>query len=222
MRNRRFVIGLVLTAVLLGASTLPAHAKLVTAPPVPSPGQLQKTIKSFVPPVPVIIVPEVPDPNNLHFPLVIPAAPIPPGARPALGVLSPTTFTTCQVSYLGPLGAAVVMSKVMDTLGQHPVAPGFWTPAFSPVLTICTLAPYPTVESCGPDGTIQDALADHPDVPSVPGGLPAVDPFAQVPAPFASLVVEIGAVQYDLEHYVYNDTTHLPLQKKVAKQLECK
>jgi hypothetical protein len=217
---RGTVLGLVVVGLLMGAA--PAQAVLgVPAPPVPSAGELQATAKSLVPPRPVIIVPSVPDPNNLAFPLVIPAAPIPPGARPALGVLSPTTFTTCQVSYLGPLGAAVAMSKVMDTLGQHPVSPGFLAPAFSPVLTVCTLAPYPTVESCGPDGTIQDALADHPELPAVPGGIPAVDPFAQVPAPFASLVVEIGAVQYDLEHYVYFDSTQLALDHRVAKQLEC-
>jgi hypothetical protein len=222
MRKWRFVIGLVAAGLIFGAGALPARAVLgVPTPPTPSPGQLQTVAQSFVPPTPVIIPPSVPDPNNLHFPLVIPAAPIAPGVRPALGVLSPSAFTTCQVSYLGPLVAAVAMANVMDTLGQHPVAPGFWTPAFSPVLTVCTLAPYPTVESCGPDGTIQDTLADHPDVPSVPGGVPVVDPFAQVPAPFASLVVEIGAVQYDIEHYVYFDSTHLKLQKRVATQLEC-
>jgi hypothetical protein len=222
MRNRRFVIGLVLSAVLFGAGAVPAKAVLgVPTPPVPSPGQLQQMATSFVPPPPVVIVPSVPDPNNLQFPLVIPAAPIPAGARPALGVLSPTTVVTCQVSYLGPLGAAVALSKVMDTAGQHPVAPGILGPAFGPALTLCTAAPYPTISSCGPDATIQDQLADHPDLPSVPGGIPAVDPFASVPAPFASLVVEIGAIQHDVEHYVYFDSTTLKLQDRVAEQLEC-
>ena len=221
MRKWRFVIGLVAAGVIFGVGALPARAAIVPTPPVPSPGELQATVKSFVPPRPVIIVPSVPDPNNLQFPLVIPAVPIPPGARPALGVLSPTTFTTCQASYLSRLLLPIALAKVMDTAGQHPVPNGFLTPALSPLLTICTLAPYPTVSSCGPDATIQDQLADHPDVPSAPGDVPAVDPFAQVPAPFASLVVAIGALQYDLEHYVYSDSAHLKLQKRVATQLEC-
>src|SRR5690349_13131504 len=154
MRIRRFVIGLALTGLLLSGGALPAKAVLgVPTPSVPSAGQLQQAAKSFVPPPPAVIVPSVPDPNHLTFPLFIPAAPIPPGARPALGVLSPTTVVTCQVSYLGPLGAAVALSKVMDTLGQHPVSPGFLGPAFGPALTLCTIAPYPTVSSCGPDGT---------------------------------------------------------------------
>ncbi|MEY2419527.1 MAG: hypothetical protein QOG90_2207 [Actinomycetota bacterium] len=222
MRNRRFVVGLVLTGLLLGAGALPAKALLgVPTPPVPSPGQLQSTVKSLVPAKPTVIVPTVPDPNHLALP-ILPYVAIPDGARPALGVLSPTAVVTCQVAYLGPLGGIVALSKVMDTLGQHPVSPSFFSPAFGPVSTICTASAFPTVSSCGPDGTITDALADHPEVPALPGGVPTVDPFATVPAPFASLVVEIGAVQYDIAHYVYNDSAHLPLQKKVYTQLECK
>jgi hypothetical protein len=223
MRNRRFVVGLVLSIVLFGAGALPAKAVLgVPTPPVPSPGQVQQLATSMVPPPPVVIVPSVPDPNNLQFPLVLPAVPIPSGARPALGVLSPTTVVTCQASYLGPLVAAVALSSVMDTAGQHPIAPGFAGPVFGPVLTLCAAAPYPTVSSCGPDATIQDQLANHPDLPAAPGGVPAVDPFASVPAPFASLVVMVGAIQYDVEHYVYFDSTALKVQHRVANQLECK
>lgn len=222
MRNRRFLIGLGLTVALLAVGALPARALLgVPTPPVPSPGQLQNTVKSLVPQQPTIVMPTVPDPNNLQFP-VLPYVAVPSGARPALGVLSPTNVVTCQASYLGPLAAIVALSKVMDTVGQHPLSPSFLSPAFGPVSTICTASAFPTVTSCGPDATITDALGDHPELPSVPGGLPSVDPFATVPAPFASLVVEIGAVQYDIEHYVYNDSTKLPLRNKVYNQLECK
>jgi hypothetical protein len=221
MKMRGVLVGFAVCGVLFGAA-LPAKAVLgVPTPPVPSPGQVQQLATSMIPPPPVVIVPSVPDPNNLQFPLVIPAVPIPPGARPALGVLSPTTVVTCQASYLGPLLAAVALSNVMDTLGQHPVAPGVLGPAFGPVLTLCTAAPYPTVSSCGPDATIQDALAEHPELPAAPGGVPAVDPFASVPAPFASLVVVLGALQYDVEHYAYFDTVQLGFQKRVAEQLEC-
>jgi hypothetical protein len=221
MRNRRFVVGLVLTGLLFGAGALPAKAVLgVPAPPTPTPQSVEALAKTFVPARPNIILPGVPDPNHVTFPPVPYVAP-PAGAGPALGVLSPTTVLTCQVAYLGPLGGIVLMTVVMDQLGQHPVAPGFLNPAFSPAVTLCVAAPSPTVSSCGPDGTITDALANHPAVPALPGGVPTVDPFATVPAPFASVVVEIGAVQYDVEHYVYNDSTHLPLQHKVYNQLEC-
>ena len=223
MRNRRFVIGLLLTGLLFAGGALPAQAKTVIGiptPPKPTVGHTEKLVQSMVPATPAIIVPGVPDPNHLELP-ILPYVAIPPGLRPLLGVLSPTSVVTCQLAYLGPLGAIVALSKVMDTAGQHPFSPSFLSPAFGPVSTICTAAAFPTVSSCGPDASITQALANHPDVPSVPGGLPAVDPFATVPAPFASLVVEIGAVQYDLAHYVYNDTVKLPLENKLEKQLAC-
>ena len=222
MRNRRFLIGLGLTAALLAGGALPAAQAVlgVPTPPVPSPGQVQATVKSLVPQKPTIVTPSVPDPNNLQFP-ILPYVPVPSGLKPALGVLSPTNVVTCQAAYLGPLVAIVALSKVMDTLGQHPVAPSLISPAFGPVSTVCTASAYPTVASCGPDGTITDALANHPDLPSVPGGVPTVDPFASVPAPFASVVVEVGAVQNDVEHYVYYDSYRFTFQKKLAQQLEC-
>ncbi|HVT78820.1 MAG TPA: hypothetical protein VHD87_17395, partial [Acidimicrobiales bacterium] len=203
---------------------LPAQAKSVIGvpvPPKPTATSVEKTVKSMIPPKPAIVVPSAPNPHNLQLP-VLPVVFVPNGLRPALGVLGPTGVVTCQVSYLGPLGLIVVMSKAMDTLGQHPFVPSLFSPLFSPVTTVCTAAPYPTVSSCGPDGTITHTLAKHPDLPTVPGGLPTVDPFATIPAPFASLVVEVGAVQTDVQHYVYNDTVKLTLQKKVEKQLECK
>jgi hypothetical protein len=222
MRKRRFLTGLVATAVILGAGALPAKAVLgVPAPPVPSPGQLQQQVKSLTPQKPTVVVPGVPNPDNLQFP-ILPYVAVPPGLRPALGVLSPTNVVTCQGAYLGPLVGIVALSKVMDTVGQHPIAPSFFSPAFGPVSTVCTASAFPTVSSCGPDGTITDALGDHPELPAVPGGVPSVDPFSSVPAPFASVVVEIGAIQNDVEHYVYNDAYRFNTQKKVATQLECK
>ena len=219
MRMRGAVLGLVVIGLLAGAA--PARAILgVPVPPVPSAGQAQQTAKSLVPQPPNVIVPSVPDPNHLMFPPVPYVAP-PAGLRPALGVLSPTEVLTCQVAYLGPLAGIVALTVVMEKAGEHPVPPGFLSPAFSPVVTLCVAADFPKVKSCGPDATITGALANHPDVPALPGGVPTVDPFADVPAPFATVVVEVGAVQGDLEHYVYNDSVRLPLEHKLSKQLEC-
>jgi hypothetical protein len=220
MRARRFVVGLVLSGLLIGGSALPAKALLgVPAPPAPSATQLQTLATSLVPATPTVTPPTV-DPNNPSLPY-LPYVAVPSGLSAATGVLSPTTVLTCQAAYLGPLMGIVAISALSDAAGVDlPVKPSFLGPLFAPALSACLLAPYPTLTSCGPDGTITDQLATLPALPAA-GPLPAVDPFASVPAPFASLVVMLGALQHDVGHYAYADSWSPKFANKVAAQLAC-
>jgi hypothetical protein len=128
---------------------------------------------------------------------------------------------TCQASYLGPLAGIVALTALFDAAGvEPPVKPSFLGPLFGPVLTACVLAPFPTVNSCGPDGSITSQLSTLPPLPAA-GPLPAVDPFASVPAPFASVVVMLKAIQTDVAHYAYADSWSPKFANRVAKQLGC-
>lgn len=217
---RRGIAGVLLAGLITFGWAVPAKAAF-EAPPVPTPAQLQATVKSLVPARPTVVPPDV-DASNPTFPSLPYVAP-PAGLQPALTVASPTTVLSCQAAYLGPLAAIVALSKVFATAGvDPPVAPSFLSPAFGPVTTACVLAPYPSISSCGPDGTITDALADHPDVP-IPsvGGLPTVDPFASVPAPFASVVVILQSIENDLGYYVYGGQTPPEITEPVETELVC-
>lgn len=220
MRARRLVIGLVLTGLLLGGSALPATALLgIPTPPPPTPGQLQALATSLVPATPTVVPPEV-NPDNPQLPN-LPFVPIPAGLQPALGILSPTTVITCQVSYLGPLIGIVAVTAIFDAAGvDPPVQPSFLGPVWGPVTTACVLAPFPTYTSCGPDGTISEQLAGLPALPGA-GPVPVPDPFSLLPAPFASVVVLLNAIQFDIEHYLYNGAPSPDFADRVADQLSC-
>ncbi len=220
MRARRLVIGLVLTGLLLGGSALPAKALLgIPTPPPPTPAQLQALATGLVPATPTIIVPTV-DPQNPSLPF-LPTVNVPPGLKPATGVLSPTTVITCQAASLGPLVGIVAMTAAFDAAGvEPPVKPGFLSPLFGPFLTACVAAPYATWSACGPDGDITAQLTGLPDLPAA-GPAPSVDPFASVPAPFASLVNVLGGLQTAIKEYVYGGAPSLKFGDRVAKQLSC-
>ncbi len=223
MRIRRIVTGLILSSLLFAGGALPAQAVLgVEQPPVPTPGQVEALVMSFVPATPGVPTPGV-NPDNPQLPTLPYVAP-PSGLVPALGVLSPTTVVTCQVAYLGPLGAVVVMTALLDALppGTVPVQPSFLSPLFSPVVTACVLAPFPEYTACGPDQQIADALGGAPSAPGVPvPGVPSVDPFSTLPAPFASAVVIARAAELAVLHYVYNGTQPNKLTKNIANQMTC-
>jgi hypothetical protein len=220
--TRHFVIGLVLTALMFGGGALPARAILgVEPPPAPTPGYVQTLVLSMVPATPSVPTPSVPDPNNLQLPQ-LPYAPVPAGLNPALGIVAPTTVVTCTASYLGPLVGIVALTAALDALpADAPIQPSFINPLFSLTTTACVLAPYPDIATCGPDGNIQSQLTSAPTLPAA-GPVPSVDPFAFVPAPFASVVVMAQAVEEMVDHYVYQDSINPVLTNKVAKQLDCK
>jgi hypothetical protein len=204
---------------MLGGSVLPAKALLgIPTPPPPNAGQLQALATSLLPATPSVIVPTV-NPDNPQLPN-IPAAPLPPGLSPALGVLSPTTIATCQASYLGPIVGIVAMTAILDAAGIEPVKPSFLGPLFGPVTNACVLAPFPVYTSCGPDSTVTEQLASLPALPAV-GPLPVPDPFTLFPAPLAAVVVVLNAIQADVAHYAYGGAPSLKFADRVAKQLDC-
>lgn len=222
MRARRAVIGVFLAALLVGSLAGPAAA--LKAPPVPTVADLRKDIKSIVPKAPSVGVPNV-SLQNPQIPALPYVAP-PAGLTPALGFLSPANVISCQAAYLGPLGGVVAMTVLLGQLpdGTLPVQPSFLQPLFSPIVTACVLAPYPTVSSCGQDAAITKRLQNLP-VPAIPSvsGVAVPDPFETAPAPFASLVVEVLALQTLVNHYVYdNKPGGLNQGTQLTKTLNCK
>lgn len=222
MRVRRFVIGLSLVGLLLGGMATSAHA---AAPKVvPNKQDIQRLIRDLKVQPPGVAAPTI-NPDNPNIP-PLPFVAIPPGLNPALGVLSPASFVVCQASYLGPLAGVVALTVVIDELppGKTNIQPSFLGPLFGPVTTACVLAPFPRFTQCKGDAAVLKALAARPDAEiPVPGGLPTVDPFEFVPAPYATLVVEVDALQKAISYYGLNrqpvpgDPT-----SRLAKQFACK
>jgi hypothetical protein len=195
---RRFVAGLVLVGAVLGLAAPAAHAGVV-----PTAKDIQRDIADLKLQPPAVGVPSV-DPNNPQLPN-LPFVSIPVGLSPALGIVAPAGVTTCQAAYLGPLLGAVGMTVVLDQLPDDtiPVQPSFLTPLFGPVTTTCVLAPFPRWTACTNDKTIADQAE-------------------QVPAPFASLVVEIDAVQKIASYYALNrEPFGRDLAGNHAKRLGC-
>ncbi len=183
MRVRRFVVGVLLLGLFSGGLARQAAAEPLAPglPDIPLPG---------------VGVPSI-DPNNPQLPS-LPFIPIPAEVMPFTGLISPVTPVLCTLSYLAPLAGAVAMTAIFQQLPvQPPVPPSFLSPLFGPVITACVIALFPDFKSCGPDADITAALAtvggSVPD-PGV-GAVPAVDPFATVPAPFASIVNEVQSIQ---------------------------
>ncbi|MDP1795555.1 MAG: hypothetical protein Q8K63_15565 [Acidimicrobiales bacterium] len=199
MKLRRFVAGFVLAGAVLGALAPAADAKVV-----PTVEDIQRNIQDLKPVPPGFAVPTV-DPQNPQLP-VLPFVQVPAGLNPALYVLGPLGVTTCQAAYLGPLGGAVALTVVLDALPPDtlPIQPSFLAPALSPVTTACVLAPFPRWTACKNDKAIQEQSE-------------------AVPAPFASLVVELDAIQKIVSFYALNRT---PLKGDpaavLATRLGCK
>ena len=128
----------------------------------------------------------------------LPYIEIPREVRPAFNLLSPVGAPMCQVGYL---------------------APSFLSPLFSPFNTICVLTPLPKYRTCGPDPQIHQALRRLPEPPAVGGR--TVDVFADVPAPFASVVGTIAAVQFDIENYVPNGAPPPDITTPLVDQIGC-
>ena len=200
----------------------PADAKVV-----PNKQEIQRLLNDLKVQPPAI-PPGLPklDPRNPNLP-PLPYVVLPPGLSPALAVLSPAEFVVCQGAYLGPLVGVVALTVLLDNLpdDQTRIQPSFINPLFGPVSTACVLAPFPWFDTCTQDTAILDAIeAAKPkeDIPSV-GPIPTVDPFSFVPAPFASLVVEIDAIQNIVSYYALNRTP-IPGDPAgtLAKQLGCK
>ena len=221
MRNRRIVIGLAFTVAALLGTALPAHAKAVLGvqlPPAPNPAQLQALIQSLIPEAPTVTPPDI-DPQNPEIPN-LPYVAVPPGLTPAMGLLSPTTVVSCQAAYLGPLVGIVAVTAAFDAAGiEPPIKPSFLNPIFQVLTTACVAAPFPKYTSCGPDAQLSGAIADLPALPAA--GPVSVDPFSLLPAPFASLVVLLAAVEGDVSHYVYQGKLKPKISNNVAKQLTC-
>lgn len=177
---RRLVAGLVLAGTVLGIGAPVAQAKLV-----PTKEEIQRDLRELKPVAPGVGVPSI-NPDNPQLPN-LPFVTIPTGLNPALAVLAPAGVTTCQGAYLGPLVGAVAMTVVLDQLPDNtvPIQPSFLAPLFSPVTTACVLAPFPRWTECKNDAVIADQAE-------------------QVPAPFASLVTEVDAVQSIVSFYVMN------------------
>ena len=221
MRMRGAALGLVVVGLLFGGMALPAKAVLgVEPPPAPTPGQLQALVQSFVPPTPAVVPPSVPDATDPQLPTP-PFVNPPTGARPLLAAAGPVSVVSCQAAYLGPVLGIVAVTTIFDAAGvEPPVKAGFLAPLFTPVQNVCVLAPYPDISSCGPDETITAQLGDLPSPPAV-GGVPTVDPFSTAPAPFASLVTALLAVQDSVNQYAYQGDNAVKVANKAAKQLTC-
>ena len=221
--RKRFVLGLAFTALMVLGTALPASAKSVVGvevPAVPTPAKIQTLVRSMIPAAPSVAVPDI-DPQNPQLP-TLPYVAVPPGLQPLLGVAAPSTVVTCTASYLGPLVGIVAITAAMDAVpADLPIQPSFINPLMSLFTTACVLAPYPEIATCGPDGNIQKQLTSAPTLPAA-GPVPSVDPFAFVPAPFASVVVIAQAIEKAVDHYLYNDAIKPKLTNKVAKQLTCK
>jgi hypothetical protein len=193
-----------------------------TAPKIPTPAELKADLKSITPILPAIGIPKI-DPNHLQIP-TLPYVQIPPGLAPAFGVLSPTGVTVCQAAYLGPLLGVVALTAGFAALGvkSPPVAPGFLAPAFGPIATLCTLSPFPTYKTCSIDTPINNELKSHlPEIPSLGPTAPSVDVFADIPAPFASIVTLVNAVQVDIQDFVLNDAPPPDITGALASALKC-
>ena len=222
LRMRRLLVGLTLVGLMLGTMAFKAEA---AAPKViPNKQDIQRLVQGLKVQPPAIAPPKL-DPKNPNLP-PMPYVQIPPALNPALAVLSPAEFVVCQGAYLGPLLGVVALTVLLDQLPTEKVRiqPSFLSPAFGPVSTACVLAPFPWYDQCKQDATIIkaiDAAKPKQDLPSV-GPLPTVDPFANVPAPFASLVVEADAIQNIVSFYGLNRTP-VPGDPAgaLAKQLSC-
>jgi len=222
MRVRRFIVGLTLIgAVLSGLATsaFAAEEPPAAGPNVPTPADVQAAIKSLIPAPPTIGVPQF-DPNDPQLPS-LPYVEVPPGLHPALGILSPLGVTVCQAGYLGPLVGVVALTAVFAALPQEPpVAPSFINPLFSPFNTVCVLAPFPKYKTCGADAQINEVLESGlPDIPSV-GGL-SVDVFSMVPAPFATVIGTLAAIQTDIQAYVLNNAAPPDITGPIVEQVGC-
>lgn len=196
---RRLVAGLLFVGAVLGAVAPTAHADVV-----PTAKDIQRDIKDLQVQPPAIGVPSI-DPNNPQLPN-LPYVAIPPGLQPLLFVEAPVGVTTCQAAYLGPLGGAVALTVVLDALpdGTLPIQPSFLAPATSPLTTACVLAPFPRWTQCKQDA----AIAEQAE---------------QVPAPFASLVVEVDAIQKIVSYYALNrEPFGRDIAGRLAKQFACK
>ncbi len=182
MQLRRFVAGLALAGAVLGAMAPAADAKIV-----PTVKDIQRNIQDLKPIPPGVSTPSI-NPQSPQLP-VLPYVQVPDGLNPALYVLGPLGVTTCQAAYLGPLGGAVALTVVLDALPPDtlPIQPSFLAPALSPITTACVLAPFPRWTACTNDAAIQNQSE-------------------AVPAPFASLVVEIDAIQKIVSYYALNRT----------------
>lgn len=199
MLVRRFVAGLALAGAVVGVWA-PAAQAAVT----PSLDDIRRNIKELRLAPPSVGTPQV-DPSNPQLPNP-PFVQIPAGLSPALGVLSPAGVTTCQAAYLGPLLGAVGMTMLLDQLppGSVPLQPSFLGPAFGPVTTTCVLAPFPRYTAC----TNDKAIADQSEA---------------VPAPFASAVTEIDAVQKIVSYYLLNrEPFGRDIAGNMAKRLGCR
>lgn len=220
VRVRRLVIGLGVIGLLVGGFATRAEA----APKaVPSKQDIQRLVQDMKLTPPAVGVPKV-DPKNPVIP-PLPYVQVPRGLNAALGVLSPVSFVVCQGAYLAPLGGVVAMTVLLDSLPTDsiPVQPSFLNPLFSPITTACVLAPFPRFTSCKGDAAVTKVIetASKKELPSV--GAVSVDPFDFVPAPYASLVVEVDALQKAISYYALN---RQPLAgdptAKLAEQLVCK
>lgn len=195
---RRFAAGLVLVGAMLGVA-LPAHADVV-----PTADDIQRNVRELVPQPPAASVPSI-DPANPQLPN-LPYVAVPAGLNPALFVLAPAGVTTCQAAYLGPLGGAVALTVLLDELPDNtlPIQPSFLAPATSPLTTACVLAPFPRWTQCDNDAVIAEQAS-------------------QVPAPFASLVVEVDALQKIVSYYALNrEPFGRDVAGNLAKRLGCR
>jgi hypothetical protein len=216
MRVRRLIVGLTLVGVVLGG--LAPGASAAGGPTVPTPEEIQRDIASIIPAPPQIGVPDI-DPQHPQIP-ALPYVAIPPGLQPAFGILSPLGVPLCQAGYLGPLAGVVALTAVFAALPQEPpVAPSFISPLFGPVNTLCVLGGFPKYKTCGVDTQINDALKNGPELPSV-GGI-SVDVFSMVPAPFATVIGVIAAVEVDIQDYVLNGTPPPDLVQPLVDQIGC-
>jgi len=216
MRLRRTVVGLVLVGLIAGGFTARASADPIVpgGPEVPA-----------VPGAPAIGIPQI-DPQNPQIP-ALPYVPIPEEAMPLTGLLSPAIPPVCMASYLLPLAGIVAMTAVFDQAGvdEPPVPPSFINPLFSPVTTACVSVPFPTISSCGPDAQFTEQLnalgAQLPDAGDALG-LGTIAPFDTVPAPFASVVIELMSIQTLVETYALSGAASpVNVADAVSDQLGC-
>ena len=198
MKIRRFVAGLVLAGAFVGVA-----APAVGADVVPTAEDIQQTIKDLTPQPPAVGVPSL-DPANPQLPN-LPYVQVPVALNPALGILAPAGVTTCQAAYLGPLGGAVALTVLLGELpdGTLPIQPSFLAPLTSPLTTACVLAPFPRWTACKNDAAIQEQSE-------------------AVPAPFASLVVEVDAIQRIVSYYALNrEPVGRDVAANLSKRLGC-
>ena len=208
MRLRHLLVGVVLLGMFSAGLAVRAYA---AAPSLPIP-------------IPEVGVPPF-DPQHPQIP-PLPYIPIPPQLYGLTGLISPVEPVVCNVSYLGPLAGIVALTAVFNQLPQQPpIPPSFLAPLFGPVTTACVLAAFPTITSCGPDAQITAQL--HTIGNSLPNagdaaGLGTIDPFATVPAPFASVVVELFSIQHAIETYALSGKpSPVNFGDAVSDQLGC-